>query len=143
MDRSYRLCCWGARSDKPNFESAGRPFKSRSTPQTRNVRDDSRQGGHGRPSLEEICAVRRDLIARAQAAQNLYVSIDRLPNRYGALFRPSSVLNEDNRGIAFADNCCCGNDKRLMRCCLRVLFYLSKHQRAVSHGALDEPQMKQ
>src|SRR5260370_30995985 len=69
----------------------------------------------GRPSFEEFCAVCRDLIVDMQAAQNLNIPIDRLSNSYRALFPLSSILNEDNRNVAFVNDCCFWNNKRLMR----------------------------
>src|SRR5690242_20897880 len=56
------------------------------------------------PSLEQFRAVRCNLVSGTQACQNLDISINGLPDRYGSLFSFARVFDEHGRRIAFTND---------------------------------------
>src|SRR5207245_1813481 len=113
-----RLRCRAA--ELPKFQRPAKPpCRSERSPDSGERRGSSR-ASLGWPSLEKLGAIRRDFLAGAQAAQNLDISIDRLPNRHRPLFRLTTVIYKDRARITFANDRCCGSDQRLMRACLHM-----------------------
>src|ERR1035437_9363465 len=69
---------------------------------------------------QEFRAFCRDPLARLKPGENLNLSIHRRPDRDVALFRFSAVVNKYGCRLPLMDDCCRGNDDRLVSAHIHV-----------------------